>query len=111
MGPNDYKKDIVWKELFATTAAINSWGHHWQQKKVLFYSDNQFVYDIWRRGSSQSPEVMALVRMLYVKFEINIMIVHIAHSNNELAVNLYDTHTFYKHKQLSYYKLQNNHYK
>ena len=25
---NDCKKDIVWKELFAIAAAVNSWGHY-----------------------------------------------------------------------------------
>ena len=33
---NDCKKDIVWKELFAIAAVVNSWGHYWRQKKVLF---------------------------------------------------------------------------
>ena len=55
---------------------------------MLFHCDNQSVCDIWRRGSSRSPEVMALVRMLYfcaAKFDINVMIVHIAGSNNTIA--------------------------
>ena len=85
---NDCRKDIVWKELFAIVAAVNSWGHHWQRKKVLFHCDNQSVCDIWHRGSSRSPEVMALVRMLYfcaAKFDINVMIAHIAGSSNEIA--------------------------
>ena len=85
---DDCKKDIVWKELFAIVAVVNSWGHHWQRKKVLFHCDNQSVCDIWHRGSSRSPEVMALVRMLYfcaAKFDINVMIAHIAGSSNEIA--------------------------
>ena len=28
--PNDCKKDIVWKELFAIAATVNSWGHYWR---------------------------------------------------------------------------------
>ena len=59
---NDCKKDIVWKELFAIAAIVNSWGHYWWRKKVLFHCDNQSVCDIWRRDSSRSPEVMALIR-------------------------------------------------
>ena len=85
---NNCKKDIVWKEIFAIAAAVNSGGHYWRQKKVLFHCDNQSVCDIWRRGSSRPPEVMALVRMLYfcaAKFDINVMIVHIAGSNNKIA--------------------------
>ena len=78
----------MWKELFAIAAIVNSWGHYWRRKKVFFHCDNQSVCDIWRRGSSRSPEVMALVRMLYfcaAKFDINVMIVHIAGSNNTIA--------------------------
>ena len=55
---------------------------------MLFHCDNQLVCDIWCKGSSRSPEVMALVRMLYfcaAKFDINVMIVHIAGSNNTIA--------------------------
>ena len=85
---NDCKKDIVWKELFAIAAAVNSWDHYWRRKKVLFHCNNQSVCDIWCRGSFRSPEVMALVRMLFfcaAKFDINVMIVPIAGSNNTIA--------------------------
>ena len=43
------------------------------------------------RGSSRSPEVMALIRMLYfcaAKFDINVMIAHTAGSSNETADTL-----------------------
>ena len=85
---NDRKKDIVWKELFAIAAAVNSWGHYWRRKKVLFHCDNQSVCDTWHRSSSRSSEVMALVRILYfcaAKFDINVIIIHIAGSNNTIA--------------------------
>ena len=49
------------KELFAIAAT----GHIWEQKKVLFHYDNLSVCAIWRKGSTKSPETMALVRMLY----------------------------------------------
>ena len=57
-------------------------------KEGAFHWDNQSVCDIWRKGSSRSQEVMALVRMLYfcaANFDINVMIVHIAGSNNTIA--------------------------
>ena len=31
---------IQWQELFAILAAALTWGHQWQQKKILFYCDN-----------------------------------------------------------------------
>ena len=44
------------------------------------------------KGSSKSPEVIALVRILYfcaAKFDINVMIIHIAVSSNEIADAVY----------------------
>ena len=35
------RKSIVWKELFAVTAAINTWGTSLGMQKVLFHHDNQ----------------------------------------------------------------------
>ena len=75
------KMNIVWKELFAITAAVNTWGHHWACKKVLFHCDNQTVVDIWQTGTTKSADIMALVRMLYfcaAKYNINVIITHIA---------------------------------
>ena len=85
--------NIVWKELFAITAAVNSWGHHWARKKVLFNCDNQTVVDIWKTGTTvtKSADIMALVRMLYfcaTKYNINVIIIHIASVNNAIADTL-----------------------
>ena len=57
-------------------------------KKVLFHCDNQSVCEIWHKGSTKSPETMALVRMLYfctALFDIHVMITHIAGTNNQIA--------------------------
>ena len=59
------KMNIVWKELFAITAAVNIWGHHWARKKVILHCDNQAVVDIWKAGTTKSAGTMALVCMLY----------------------------------------------
>ena len=80
--------NIVWKELFAITTAVNTWGHHWARKKVLFHCDNQAVVDIWKTGTTKSADIMALVRMLYfcaAKYNINVIITHIAGVNNAIA--------------------------
>ena len=72
-------KDITWKELYAITAAVNTWGYLWKRKKVLFHCDNQSVCAIWQKGSTKQPEVMALVRMLYfciAHSDIHVMITH-----------------------------------
>ena len=80
--------NIAWKELFAITAAVNTWGHHWARKKVLFHCNNQAVVDIWKTGTTKSADIMALVRMLYfcaAKYNINVIITHIAGVNNAIA--------------------------
>ena len=81
-------KDITWKELYAITAAVNTWGNLWECKKVLFHCDNEAVCAIWHKGSTKQPEVMALVRMLYfcaARYNIHVLIVHIVGTNNAIA--------------------------
>ena len=81
-------KDITWKELYAIVAAVNTWGHLWKRKKVLFHCDNQSVCDIWQKGSTRQPETMALVRMLYfcaARFDIHVMTAHIAGTANAIT--------------------------
>ena len=78
----------AWKELYAIAAAVNTWGHLWQRKKVLFHRDNQSVCDIWQKRSTRQPEVMALVRVLYfcaARFDIHVMVTHIAGTTNVIA--------------------------
>ena len=85
---SEEEKSIVWKELFAVTAAVNTWGHLWARKKVLFHCDNQAVVDIWRTGTTKSPDVMALIRMLYfcaATHNIHVIITHVAGVNNAIA--------------------------
>ena len=52
-------------KLFAIAFAVNTWGHHWPKKKLLVYCNNQAVIDIWKKGTTDHPQIMALVRVLY----------------------------------------------
>jgi len=63
--PDQIGKDIAWKELFAIVSVVNTWGHHWPRKKLLVHCDNQAVVDIWKKGTTDHPQIMALVHMLY----------------------------------------------
>ena len=72
----------------AIAAAVNTWGHLWACKNVLFHCDNQAVVDIWKIGTTKSSDIMALVRMLYfcaAKYNIHVVITHIAGVNNTIA--------------------------
>ena len=85
---DEAERNIVWKELFAIAAAVNTWGHLWARKKVLFHCDNQAVVDIWKTGTTKSSDIMALVHMLYfcaAKYNIHVIITHIAGVNNAIA--------------------------
>ena len=82
---------ILWKELFAIVNAVNSWGHLWTKKKILFHCDNHSVVDIWRKGSTRDTATMALVRLLYfcaARYHINVVITHIAGTDNCIADSL-----------------------
>ena len=61
---------------------------HWAKHKILFHCDNQAVVDIWKKGSSKDPNIMALVRMLYFRaaqHNINICVMHIPGVHNNVA--------------------------
>ena len=57
---------IDFQELFAIVAAVVTWGHHWQGKRVVFVTDNKPITQIWESGASPSPNIMSLIRRLYL---------------------------------------------
>ena len=68
--------------------AVHTWGFSWQRQKILFNCDNLTVVDIWAKGSTNSPEVMALVQLLYfcaACYNINVSVQHISGTENKIA--------------------------
>ena len=63
--PEQAKHDITWKELYAVVCAVNTWGHNWARKKILFHCDNNTVVSIWNKGSTRCREIMTLVHRLH----------------------------------------------
>ena len=63
---NSSKYSIDFKELFAIVASVLTWGKHWVGKKIIFFTDNLPITQIWDTGTSHSKEVMVLVRKLYL---------------------------------------------
>jgi len=85
---NQQEYSIQWKELYAIVAAAQTWGHLWSRKRILFHCDNQAVTEIWRTGTSRSPELMHLVRSLYfiaANNNFTLLITHIQGSHNNIA--------------------------
>ena len=86
-----HEKLIAWKELCAIVLAAATWGNHWSQKRVLFHCDNEVIVQTWAKGSSISPDIMALVRLLYfiaAKANFVVKITHIPGVSNTLADSL-----------------------
>ena len=80
---------IAWKELYAIAIAFNAWGTLWQRRKILIHCDNQTIVSVWKKGTCKSPEIMALIRMLYVfcaaHNNFNVCVHHISGVKNNIA--------------------------
>ena len=86
--PKQKEMSIAWKELYAIVMAVHTWGVLWQRQKILFNCDNQNVVGIWEKGSTKSPEIMALVRLLYfcaARHNIHVCVQHIPGNSNNIA--------------------------
>ena len=80
--------NIKWKELYAIVMAVHTWDVSWQRQKILLNCDNLAVVDIWAKGTTKSPVVMALVRLLYfcaACYNINVSFQHISGTENKIA--------------------------
>ena len=71
--------DIVWKELYAIVIAVHSWAPsgnvRWSFTTVITGSSRHLG-----KGSTQAPQTMALVHLLYfcaAYHDINVCIVHV----------------------------------
>ena len=79
---------IDFKELFAIVAAVSTWGYAWTGKRIVFYTDNKPITDIWQSGSTPSPDIMCLARKLYLlaaEYQFCISLKHISGTHNEIA--------------------------
>ena len=80
--------DITFLELFPVVVAVNIWGPHLKNKKILFHVDNQAVVVIINKKSSKSQRVMSLVRKLVLAcldFNILLRAEHISGRFNSIA--------------------------
>ena len=80
--------DIDFKELFAIVAAAMTWGHQWRGKRIVFVTDNKPITQIWASGSTPTPNLMLLIRKLFIFAANNQFLVsfkHILGHYNEAA--------------------------
>ena len=79
---------IDYRELLAIIASCLTWGHHWRGKRILIYTDNQPITDIWAAGTSKSKQLMALTRSLYsitVRHKFTVHLWHIPGLDNPIS--------------------------
>ena len=65
----------------------------------MVHCDNSAVVDIWKKGTTNCPEVMALVRMLYfcaAQHNIHVLVTHVAGTDNSIvdALSRFQVHRF-----------------
>ena len=59
--------DIDYLELFAIFAACATWGHLWTGHRIVIYTDNIPITDVWELGTSKSPSLMTLIRKIFLE--------------------------------------------
>ena len=79
---NLQEESIDFLELFAIVAAALTWGHEWKARRVVFVTDNKPITQIWDKGTTPCPDLMTLVRKLYLhaaKSHFSVSFKHIIH--------------------------------
>ena len=86
--PIQLARSISYKELYAIVAASLTWGHLWTGKRVVFITDNKPITQVWDSGTSRCPDIMSLIRPLYLHAASNgfcISFKHIFGLSNPIA--------------------------
>lgn len=79
---------IAYKELFPIVLACSLWASQWQTKRVQFRCDNESVVSILQTGTSKDPNIMHLIRNLFLitaRFNFTLSAVHIPGKQNAIA--------------------------
>ena len=84
-------KNINVRECFAIWAAIQTWGHNWVNKQILFFTDSMVVTLVWKTGTCRDKDLMGVVRAIFMfiaTHNINIYMQHIPGVHNYSADKL-----------------------
>ena len=74
------ERDIDFKEFFAVYAATVTWGKLWAGRRVVIVTDNKAITQIWAKGSTPAPLLMAVMRKLFLfaaKHDFSISLKHV----------------------------------
>lgn len=90
--PDEWKSlPIATLELFPIMISLRIWAHRWENKKILFMSDNMAVVAIINKQTSKDKNIMSMVRvMVSICLKHNIMFAsqHVPGKLNVLADRL-----------------------
>ncbi len=87
----DFGASIDFYEFFAIFAAVRTWGNTWEGKRILIYTDNQPITEIWEKWTTTAKGIMFLVRKLYLfaaQVGFSIRLKFIKGVNNSIADSL-----------------------
>ena len=82
---------ITTKELFPITLMSEIWGPYFQNKRILFHTDNSAVAEIINKQSCKDPQTMSLVRRFVLsclQFNVNFRACHIPGATNVIPDKL-----------------------
>jgi hypothetical protein len=85
------RDSMPWKELYAIVAATATWGHLWQRRRVIYFTDCMPVVQALSKGASRTRRIMQLIRSLHhyaARFHFVYKAEHIAGEKNFIADEL-----------------------
>ena len=86
--PQYRNKHINILELFGVATAIVTWFQNHNNVKILIYTDNKTIVDIWYTGSTKCRDMMAIIRYLFfflAKRDLKVTLQHVYGYNNKAA--------------------------
>lgn len=87
----DLKASFTFLEIYPVYVACVLWGKMWSTRKILFHSDNEGTFEVWRSGSSRHPRIMELRRRIHFvdsQCDFVVKMVHIQGKKNNIANSL-----------------------
>ena len=74
-------RSINWREMQAVVTAAATWGSAWSGKRIILHCDNECIVHVVNNGICRSPEIMDLVRELFLISASHQFTVHCVYIN------------------------------
>ena len=73
-------KSINAREAFAIWVAVYLWGREWRDGQVVIHTDSEVNTRVWKTGSCRDPDVMAVIRRMFMfsaRINLSVTLLHI----------------------------------